>query len=50
MPGWKDIEIEVETKIIDGWIDEDVEYCLAEIKVGNNPSELYLFWGNNENS
>ena len=48
MPG--DLFIEDESKIIDGWVDSGIEYCLVDIKVGNNPSELYLFWGDNENS
>lgn len=40
----KEFFIEVETKYLTGWIDNGVEYALAEIKIGNNEPELFLFW------
>lgn len=35
--------IEVSLRIIDGWIDEGIEYCLVEFKVSNYPSEIRLY-------
>lgn len=35
--------IEIETKIVDGWISNSIEYALVEVKVGNNEPELILF-------
>ncbi len=39
----EDLAITVDTKIMDGWIDDGIEYALVKITVGNMPSELYLF-------
>ena len=38
------IEIEVDCKIIDGWIDSFIEYAILEITVAKNPSSFHLFW------
>lgn len=35
--------IDVEFKVIDGWIDGHIEYALVEVSIGSAPASLYLF-------